>query len=90
MRYAIIDEWVHEFCDSNNYKEKDLIIEVFPQCVSRNGKMENVQVTVIREKNFETVDVYFNEDYLYTVYDPNDNFMKDLKNHELQLYEKNY
>ena len=90
MKYSLIDKWVIDFCHDNNYKEKDIVVEVFPQGVSLEGKLRQVQVTVIRERNFETVDVYFDEDYRYTVYDPNETFMNDLKNHELQIYEKNY
>ena len=90
MKYALVDEWIVGFCHENNYKEKAIVVEIFPQAVTLDGKMKVTQVTIIREKNFETVDVYFDENFRYTVYSPNDQFMHDLKNHEIQIYEKNY
>lgn len=90
MRYGIIDEWLEEFLNDHGYTKKDVIVEVFPQAVTIDGKIKTIQATVIREKNYETVDVYFDEDYRYTLYDPNEEFMKDLSNHELKIHEAGY
>ena len=54
MKYALVDEWIVGFCHENNYKEKDIVVEIFPQAVTLDGKMKVTQVTIIREKNFET------------------------------------
>ena len=90
MIYSLIDDWIKDFCDTNNYEEKDSLVDVFPQAIAKNGKMKNIEVTIVREKNFETADIFFDEEYMYTVYDPNEMFMKDFLNHELKDYERDY
>lgn len=83
MLYANIDGWVDYYSKANNVKPKDIRVDVFSQAVIRNGGIRDTEVTVIRDKNFEVADVYFNDDYVYTVYNSNEKFQLDFEKRQI-------
>ncbi len=90
MLYANIDDWISYYADANNVKEENIQVEVFNQPFVINSKLQTTVVTVIYNKNFEIVDIYFNENYAYTVYNPNDKFKEDFNKKQLLQTEKEY
>lgn len=90
MRYSLIDEWVEDFKIDNNYDDKSITVEVFPQIVYKGIKIEPKQITVIYENNLEMVSVYCDTEFLYTIICPSEKFKEDLQKHNISLTGDNY
>lgn len=90
MLFANIDGWVQYYVKANNIKEKDIRVDVFSQALVKDGKIKDTQVTVIRDKNFETADVYFNDNYAYTVYNSNEKFQIDFEKRQIRADDSAY